>query len=253
VNSHSVSIPAAAVGKVIGRGGATIRSLEEKYSSKVTVPKVAPGTTGSVLVSVSGDNKNAVAAAIAEIGSLAAASDAPRAPREARPERAATVKDTVTVPQANVGRIIGKGGQTIKDLQYSTGCRINVPSPDAADPSHVHVSVSGPSREAVDDAIHKINALVASAASSGGGMGAPRTPVSYAHTAHVDIPAGSVGKVIGRAGATIQDLQSRFDVSIKVPKSSGGEFVTVAVGGADEGAVADAVAAINQLVAPADE
>ena len=249
----NVTVPASAVGKIIGKAGSTIRDLQDRFSVKVNVPKVAPGSTSAVEVKVSGDDKSNVSAAVSEISSLAAASQAPRAPRTAeRPERTPFVKSSVTVPQTAVGRIIGRGGETIRDLQASTGCRINVPSPDAADPSKVVVAVSGPTKGAVDDAVEQINSLVASAA-------APRAPrpdrsdrdasaAPAAYTNTVDIESESVGRVIGKGGMIIRGLQEKYSCSIKVPKGATGPFTTVTVGGADEASVQ---AAIDDIVAKA--
>ena len=40
---------------------------------------------------------------------------------------------TIQVPSQAVGMIIGKGGETIKDLQRNSGCKINVHQPQAPD------------------------------------------------------------------------------------------------------------------------
>ena len=36
------------------------------------------------------------------------------------------INDSIYVPSEAVGMIIGKGGETIKDMQNTTGCKINV-------------------------------------------------------------------------------------------------------------------------------
>ena len=36
------------------------------------------------------------------------------------------INDSIFVPSEAVGMIIGKGGETIKDMQNTTGCKINV-------------------------------------------------------------------------------------------------------------------------------
>jgi len=42
------------------------------------------------------------------------------------------LKTAIKVPRAVVGRIIGKGGKTVKEIQHSTGVIIKLPS-NAAD------------------------------------------------------------------------------------------------------------------------
>jgi len=43
------------------------------------------------------------------------------------------LKTAIKVPKAVVGRIVGKGGKTVKNIQYSTGVIIKLPSNMAAE------------------------------------------------------------------------------------------------------------------------
>jgi far upstream element-binding protein len=43
------------------------------------------------------------------------------------------INETIRVPSDAVGMIIGKGGETIRDMQNSTGCKINVSQASGAD------------------------------------------------------------------------------------------------------------------------
>jgi len=57
------------------------------------------------------------------------------------------LKTAIQVPKAVVGRIIGKGGKTVKDIQHSTGVIIKLPSNTAdetdEEDDEVFVSVYG--------------------------------------------------------------------------------------------------------------
>lgn len=46
---------------------------------------------------------------------------------------AGKVTEEIYVPSEAVGMIIGKGGETIKEMQSSTGCKINVSQPQQPD------------------------------------------------------------------------------------------------------------------------
>ncbi len=43
------------------------------------------------------------------------------------------MNETIRVPSDAVGMIIGKGGETIRDMQNTTGCKINVSQASGAD------------------------------------------------------------------------------------------------------------------------
>lgn len=212
----SVTVSSAAVGKVIGKAGSTIRALQERYKVQVPNLKSAPGSTADVVVTVKGENKDNVTAAIKEITDLAP-----------------LVKATVTIPRTAVGKVIGRAGATIRELQEATNCRINVPSGSGDAP--VVVTVSGLSKGATDDAVMQITALVAAVKASD----------------EVTIARSLVGKVIGRDGSTIRKIQDRYSVCLFIPKS-GTDTVTITVSGASADSVASAIKKINTLVASLD-
>jgi far upstream element-binding protein len=60
------------------------------------------------------------------------------------------INDSIMVPSDAVGMIIGKGGETIKQMQSETGCKINVSQASGADIER-EIGLVG-SRQAIDDA-----------------------------------------------------------------------------------------------------
>jgi far upstream element-binding protein len=76
-----------------------------------------------------------------------------------------------------VGKLIGKGGETIKQLQYSTQTRVQI---DHQTPGDVkRVTISGPSRECVEGCRQQVEQIVSTeelgGGGGGGGGGASRT------------------------------------------------------------------------------
>jgi far upstream element-binding protein len=59
--------------------------------------------------------------------------------------------DSIFVPSEAVGMIIGKGGETIKDIQSTTGCKINVSPKSGPDEIEREIGLVG-SRDAIDAA-----------------------------------------------------------------------------------------------------
>jgi far upstream element-binding protein len=103
-----------------------------------------------------------------------------------------------------VGKVIGRGGDTIKDLQARSGCRFNI-NQDVSPPC---ITVSG-SAMAVPMAV-KMLKRVMEADPKGGNAGV------YAKTEVVECDPGVVGRVIGRKGETIRALQARSGARIQI-------------------------------------
>merc|ERR1712144_119053 len=82
-----------------------------------------------------------------------------------------TSNDSIYVPSEAVGMIIGKGGETIKDIQATTGCKINV-SPKQAGETDREIGLVG-SRDAIAAAKRaiedKVEAVAAKTGRGGGG------------------------------------------------------------------------------------
>ena len=83
----------------------------------------------------------------------------------------------MAVPSAQVGRIIGKKGQNVRELQRSTGTVIKLPQPpeDGTSPEETVVHMVGPFYS-VQSAQRRIRALVMQGAPPAGRV--PRPPVS---------------------------------------------------------------------------
>jgi far upstream element-binding protein len=102
------------------------------------------------------------------------------------------------------GRVIGKGGEVIRDLQARSGASIDVdPAPGA---SHRIVTYRG-TRSKVDFAMHLVDMLA---------RGAPDSdlPLGNATREVLMVPASATGKVIGRGGEMVREMQNRSQAKI---------------------------------------
>jgi rRNA processing protein Krr1/Pno1 len=118
------------------------------------------------------------------------------------------VEEVGTVSALYVGRVIGKGGEMIRDLQARSGCRIDVDQNVPIGQPRV-ITYRG-TRETVDFAKHLVQML------STDGVHENDLPLGNASQEFVIIPAQSVGKVIGRGGEMIRELQSRSQAKIQI-------------------------------------
>lgn len=142
-DSMQIMVPDRTVGLIIGRGGETIRDLQERSGCHVNIVGEQKSVNGLRPVNLIGTREAAAMAKdlimeIVESDSKSAPKERAPAPREnnrdagyggghgntgGQPDK---INDSIFVPSEAVGMIIGKGGETIKDMQNTTGCKINV-------------------------------------------------------------------------------------------------------------------------------
>lgn len=133
-DSLQIMVPDRTVGLIIGRGGETIRDLQERSGCHINIvsenksvnglrpvnligpPAAARHAKELILEIVDSDNRNGNNPA----GGRGGRNDGFGGPGVEK------VNDSIFVPSDAVGMIIGKGGETIREMQNMTGCKINV-------------------------------------------------------------------------------------------------------------------------------
>ena len=94
------------VGKLIGKGGETIKHLQNSTGTRVQIDHQLPGEFKKV--TISGSSAEAVTACKQQVEQIV--SDEPSAGDQHR---------SIDCPQGIVGRIIGRGGETIRYSQLT--------------------------------------------------------------------------------------------------------------------------------------
>jgi predicted RNA-binding protein YlqC (UPF0109 family) len=92
----------------------------------------------------------------------------------------------------HVGRVIGKGGEMIRDLQARSACRIDVDQNVA--PGQPRIITYRGTRKTVDFAKNLVQILCSDAIK----MGEMDLPLGEAKQKVVSVPASSIGRIIGR-------------------------------------------------------
>ncbi|CAN8104395.1 unnamed protein product [Discula destructiva] len=156
-----IMVPDRTVGLIIGRGGETIRDLQERSGCHVNIvgeqksvnglrpvnligPYAATNQAKEMIMEiVESDARNANGGGSAAGGG----SNQGRGPRDDREK----VQDAIFVPNEAVGMIIGKGGETIREMQNTTGCKINVSQQPQPGQSEREIELVG-TREAINQA-----------------------------------------------------------------------------------------------------
>ncbi|KAM6112583.1 tudor and KH domain-containing protein [Phoenicopterus ruber ruber] len=126
-----VRVPRAAVKSIIGRKGATIKKLSQETGARIDVEEEEEGEETALLISGSPGQVCRAKAAIHQIVT-----------------ESAPVSEQLCVPQRAVGRIIGRGGETVRGICRSSGARVLCEREADAGPAPVRViQLSGTRKE----------------------------------------------------------------------------------------------------------
>lgn len=164
-------VPNDKVGIIIGRGGMTIKGIQERTKAFVQIPPGPDENDPNVrTLSIGADTKEAVDAAQMEIFMTFQSQQQ----NAANAYNASASALQMLVPDDRVGIIIGKGGVTVKDIQNRLRVRVQIPqSADiGTNPPMRTISIVG-TPEAQQQAKYEIEMVVAGTpANGGGGFGA---------------------------------------------------------------------------------
>lgn len=173
-DSMQIMVPDRTVGLIIGRGGETIRDLQERSGCHVNIVGEQKSVNGLRPVNLIG-SREAASRAKDLIMEIVESDSKNAATKDSVPGRRDNGRDagfgagygsgsdkssdSIFVPSEAVGMIIGKGGETIKDIQSTTGCKINVSPKSGPDEVEREIGLVG-SRDAIAAAKRAIQVKV---------------------------------------------------------------------------------------------
>ncbi|KAJ3050725.1 hypothetical protein HK097_008274 [Rhizophlyctis rosea] len=150
-NMSSMQVPGHKVGLVIGRGGETIHSLQDRSGAKIAVtPETDEDRNTQMRTITMTGTPQAVDTARDLIHELVNSQPQGRG----GPGGGFGPTETMLVHHERVGLIIGRGGETIKAIQHQCGVKINI-DPTTLPDGNRNVTISGP-----QDAIERAKELI---------------------------------------------------------------------------------------------
>ena len=162
----------------------------------------------------------------------------------------------VTCPTNSAGKLIGKGGQTIKALRDHSGARIILHDVEPGRDTRI-ISISGSEQqvniavaavqEVFEEAgvVHGVQVVEPGKLGASGGFGRPPPP-SLQTEVHLSCPVAAAGQLIGKKGETIRMIRERSGAKVVLHDIENGiETRTIGVSGS-ESAVQTAVAMIKE-------
>ncbi|XP_024922137.1 far upstream element-binding protein 1 isoform X5 [Cynoglossus semilaevis] len=226
---QEIMVPASKAGLVIGKGGETIKSLQERAGVKMVMIQDGPQNTGADKpLRISGEPfkvqqaKEMVMELIRDQGF-----------REQRGEYGSRAGGgdslDVPVPRFAVGIVIGRNGEMIKKIQSDTGVRIQFKPDDGSAPDRV-AQIMGPPDQAqhaadiITDLLRSVQA--GGPPGHGGGRGRGRGqgnwnmgPPGGLQEFSFSVPTMKTGLIIGKGGETIKGISQQSGARIELQRN----------------------------------
>lgn len=216
--SSVIMIPRSKVGLIIGKGGETIKQLQEKSGAKLFIVQDDTSTSDEKPLRVSGEpHKVEYAKELVQeiVGEHNRKGDAKQEEKQ-HYEYGGTLQIEVSVPRPAVGLVIGKGGDMIKKIQSETGAKVQFHQ--AKEEGHgdrrCYISGNHQNVERARQRIEEIIGIVCPGRNNGNGDGGEFTFI---------VPVSKCGIIIGKGGETIKSIIQYSGVHCELDKSYQGE------------------------------
>lgn len=229
-------VPHDRVGAVIGGHGTVIKSLQEKSGATIQVHNETmrndhklftifgyPSQIETAIQLVSEIVGRTRSGHVTPTASSERSSHYASVSHHPNPRSASDLRRTMYVPTSCVGLVIGRNGDTIRNLQDRSGADIKVTPDQQSSPGQPNrpIALTG-SEDAITMAFRLINDIVVDARSRRHSPSTP--PVGGTINGEpvimeiLSVPNEKVGLIIGRKGVAIRELQMRSGAKIQVTK-----------------------------------
>jgi len=241
VTSEQVMVPDKMVGLIIGKGGEQITRLQAETGCKIQMAADAGGMPERLCTLTGPMSAIAQAKAMIE-GIISNEGQGQRGPgggggMPGMGGMGGGGQFEMLIPGQKVGLVIGKGGETIKQLQAQTGAKMIIIQDSNEQTDQKPLRISGPpeSIEAAKAEVFKIlnqndNRGMGGARGghSGGGMGRGRggggagwpTGGPGDKTEYVMVASNKVGLVIGKGGETIKSINQSSGAHVEIDRNA---------------------------------
>ncbi|XP_062264257.1 far upstream element-binding protein 2-like isoform X3 [Platichthys flesus] len=229
---HEMMIPAGKAGLVIGKGGETIKQLQERAGVKmILIQDASQGPNVDKPLRIIGDPYKVQQAQEMVEEILRERDHAGFSERNDFSSRMGGGMDvSVPVPRHSVGVVIGRNGEMIKKIQNDAGVRIQFKQDDGTGPEKI-AHISGPP-DCCEHAAQIINELLQSIRVREEGQGGPQGmptgnrgrgggqgdwgPPGGEMT--FSIPAHKCGLVIGRGGENVKSINQQTGAFVEISR-----------------------------------
>lgn len=123
--------------------------------------------------------------------------------------------EDIWIPEDKCGRVIGRGGSKIQEIQDESGANVKVHGRETAEDGKVMVTLSGSAgqRAKAKEIIERCTAD----RGSGGGGGGFSMPAD-AEPFEMWVETCRLGRVVGKGGSKIREIQDQFSIRVDIKK-----------------------------------
>uniref|UniRef100_A0A8C4IUL5 K Homology domain-containing protein n=1 Tax=Dicentrarchus labrax TaxID=13489 RepID=A0A8C4IUL5_DICLA len=223
---HEMMIPAGKAGLVIGKGGETIKQLQERAGVKmILIQDASQGPNVDKPLRIIGDPYKVQQAQEMVQEILRERDHGGFSERNDFGSRMGGGMD-IPVPRHSVGVVIGRNGEMIKKIQNDAGVRIQFKQDDGTGPDKI-AHISGPpdrcehASQIINDLLQSIRGppgppgMPAGNRGRGGGQGGwgpPGGEMTFS------IPAHKCGLVIGRGGENVKSINQQTGAFVEISR-----------------------------------
>lgn len=233
---YQMSIPGHKAGLIIGPQGETLKRIEKMSQVKMQFDQHYSGPDSERKLIINGYPEDI--------------EEAKRLITDKIDETSKYPIVTIRIPSTRVGLIIGKGGETIRELQERTGAKIAVNSEIFADQTSSDriLTITGE-----QDAINKAKQLVDDIISNNPRGLTALLNVLSKNTLTIQVPEHAVGALIGKKAEVLKQLQQNSNARIFIEPAPlpGTAIRNVHLSGSSE-AITIAQRLVNEKVASID-
>lgn len=226
-----INVPDNKVGLVIGKGGETIKQFQSQTSCHIQIATKEEAPNPLLRPITLTGTQSQIAAAESLILNVTADKIMP-SKSSVPPAAPGEISVLIKIPNNKVGLLIGKSGDTIKQLQAQTGARVQVTkdAETAFDAAERTCTLQG--TPANIEALKQQIKILLESGPAPAGVAMP-TGFNSPIQRPIKIPNSTVGLLIGKQGETIKQFQNETGGRIQISKDDTGEYRDITLCGAN--------------------
>eukprot|EP00049_Salpingoeca_infusionum_P017137 m.351863 g.351863 ORF g.351863 m.351863 type:complete len:450 (-) comp16385_c0_seq1:142-1491(-) len=205
----TLDIPDEYVGRIIGKGGSSISMIQNMSGTHVEIPQECVAGTSVRRLTITGPTPEAIERCKTIIQTKIYEAQNPAETAEGGAQNS----KVTFVPDDQVGRLIGRGGSTIKQIQDLSGAHMDIAKECNPGETQRMVTIIGQPAQ-----VSKCEELIQKKL-AGESLPIAQTTTGFdPSTRKVYIPDSMVGRIIGKGGSTIREIQDTCGTHLDIAK-----------------------------------